>query len=330
MKILVVRVGRAGDMVMITAALTAIVKKYPNSEITILTSPDGQRVLNHFHPQINNIWVLDRKKIFPFRQRSKVKKAIQQSEFQHIYCFETKDSFKKLFQASNAQQYILKDIYDSKINFAERCLHLVDTSFSKLNYPVYLPLTAEAEKRSNELLQSVGVTESTFIIGLHPSFSGLSKGFGRKGKFFIHKAWPESHWGKLAEYFYQYAQQQNIDIKIIVDLLPDEKALGERIVATSNNTINLLVPKPNFERYKATLSRMNLLIAPDTGPAHIAAAVGTNLVELFSGHNPEDCAPYTQDKNLVILRAEDYPKYKLGLEAISAEDVFQASKKFLP
>jgi len=52
MKILVIRIGRAGDMVMITPALMALTKKYPDAEITILTSPNGRRILNDFHPQI--------------------------------------------------------------------------------------------------------------------------------------------------------------------------------------------------------------------------------------------------------------------------------------
>lgn len=43
MKILVIRIGRAGDMVMITPALSALIDKYPNAEITVLTSPDGDR-----------------------------------------------------------------------------------------------------------------------------------------------------------------------------------------------------------------------------------------------------------------------------------------------
>ena len=115
-----------------------------------------------------------------------------------------------------------------------------------------------------------------------------------------------------------------------MDLLPEEKELGQKIVNASNDTITLLIPPPNFERYKATLSRMNFLIAPDTGPAHIAAAVGTNLVALFSGHNPNDCAPYTAMNKLKILRAEDCQHPELGLAAISAEDVFQASSAFLP
>jgi len=330
MKILVIRIGRAGDMVMITPALTALIEKYPHAEITLLTSPDGKRVLNGFHPQIKNVWLLDRKKLFPFIQRIQLKKTIQQSHFEQVFCFETKSSFKKLFQNSSAQQHILQSIDNSEINFAERCLHLVNPILSKATNPVHLPVTQQAEQQSDELLQSIGVTKNTFVIGLHPSFSGLAKGPGRKGKMLIHKSWPEKNWGRLSEYFSEYAKQNNIDIKVIVDLLPDEEALGQRIVAASNNTVNLLIPRPNFERYKATLSRMNILVAPDTGPAHIAAAVGTNLVELFSGHSPKDCAAYTQDEKLTILCAEDYPHAELGLKAISVEEVFQASKTFLP
>ena len=330
MKILVIRIGRAGDMVMITPALTALIEKYPQAEITLLTSPDGKRVLNGFHPQIKKVWLLDRKKLFPFIQRSQLKKLIQQSRFEHIFCFETKTSFEKLFQTTNAQQHTLQNIDSAETNFAERCLHLVNPSLTKTSNPVYLPVTAQAEQQSNELLQTIGITKETFVIGLHPSFSGLAKGIGRKGKMLIHKSWPEKNWGKLSEYFSEYAKQNNIDIKVIIDLLPDEEALGQRIVAASNNSVNLLIPKPNFERYKATLSRMNILVAPDTGPAHIAAAVGTNLLELFSGHNPKDCAPYAPDEKLTILCAENYPRSESGLKAISAEEVFQASKKFLP
>ena len=115
-----------------------------------------------------------------------------------------------------------------------------------------------------------------------------------------------------------------------MDLLPGERNLGERIVKMSGDVISLFTGAPNFERYKATLARMDLLIVPNTGPMHIAAAVGTNIVSLFSIHNPKDCAPFTDESKLSILRAENCSNPELGLAAISAEDVFQASKVFLP
>lgn len=330
MKILVVRIGRAGDMVMITPALTAITDKYPGAEITILTSPDGRRVLKDFHPQIKNIWILDRKKLLPFIQRMKIKHAIQQMDFQHIFCFETKSSFTKLFQGSAAQQHILQDIKNSEINFADRCLKIVDSTFTKSQYSVFLPVQDDARQRAQNVLKEADISDDTFLIGIHPSYSGLGKKFGRNKKSLPHRNWPVSRWGSLCKLIDNYAKKNEQNIQIIMDLMPEEKELGLEIIEASQHTVELLTPKPDFERYKATLARMNLLIVPNTGPMHIGAAVGTNIVSLFSIHNPKDCAPFTDEDKLVVLRAEDYQQPELGLAAISAEDVFQASKNFLP
>lgn len=330
MKILVVRIGRAGDMVMITPALNALTNKFPNAEISILTSPDGRRVLNNFHPQIKNVWILDRKKLFPFIQRAQLKRTIQQSDFSHIYCFETKANFVKLFHGSNAQQHILQNIENSEINFADRCLQLVDPTLGKDQYPVYLPVHEDAKQRANTILQQAGISDDTFLVGIHPSYSGLGKKFGRNKKSLPHRNWPISHWGALCRLIKDYADKNDNNIQIIMDLMPEEKELGLSIIAASGNAVSLITPPPDFERYKATLARMDLLIVPNTGPMHIAAAVGTNIVSLFSIHNPKDCAPFTDENKLKILRAEDCQHPEHGLAAISAENVFHASKVFLP
>ncbi len=330
MKILVVRIGRAGDMVMITPALTALINKYPAAEITLLTSTDGRRVLNDFHPQIKNVWILDRKKLFPFIQRRKIKHAIQQTDFQHIFCFETKASFTKLFRGSAAQIHILQNIKQSEINFAERCLKMIDPVFNKDQYPVFLPIQNDAKQRAQNILQEAGISNDTFLIGIHPSYSGLGKKFGRNKKSLPHRNWPISHWGELCKLIKNYAQEKGLNIQIIMDLMPEEKELGLEIIEASQHNVELLTPAPDFERYKATLARMDLLIVPNTGPMHIAAAVGTNIVSLFSIHNPKDCAPFTDKSKLTVLRAEDCQYPELGLAAISADDVFQASKAFLP
>lgn len=330
MKILVVRIGRAGDMVMITPALKALTNKYPSAEITILTSSDGRRVLKDFHPQIKNIWILDRKKFFPFILRLKIKRDIQQMDFQHIFCFETKSSFTKLFQGSSAQMHVLQDIKNSEINFAERCLTMVDSTFTKNQYSVFLPVQNDARQHAQDVLKQAGIPETTFLIGIHPSYSGLGKKFGRNKKSLPHRNWPVSHWGELCKLIKNYAKQNGQNIHIIMDLMPEEKELGLEIIEASRHSVKLLTPKPDFERYKATLAHMDLLIVPNTGPMHIGAAVGTNIVSLFSIHNPKDCAPYTSESKLVVLRAEDCQRPELGLAAISAEDVFQASKAFLP
>jgi len=154
--------------------------------------------------------------------------------------------------------------------------------------------------------------------------------FGRNKKSLPHRNWPISYWGELCRLIKNYAKEHQQTIQIIMDLMPEEEELGQEIIKKSQNSVKLLTPQPDFERYKATLARMDLLIVPNTGPMHIAAAVGTNIVSLFSIHNPKDCAPFTDENKLVVLRAEDRKQPELGLAAISVEDVFQASKTFLP
>jgi heptosyltransferase I len=49
----------------------------------------------------------------------------------------------------------------------------------------------------------------------------------------------------------------------------------------------------------AVISRLSLLITPDTGPMHVAAAVGTPLVALFGPSSPDRWGPLTQDARIV-------------------------------
>ena len=70
-KILAIRIGRSGDIVMITAALKALLKKYPDAEIDVLTSPDGKRLLSGFDKRMNVLYVHERKSLFEYFKRKK-------------------------------------------------------------------------------------------------------------------------------------------------------------------------------------------------------------------------------------------------------------------
>ena len=118
-------------------------------------------------------------------------------------------------------------------------------------------------------------------------------------------------------------------LKIIIDLIPDEIHLGQEIVDNSHKSIILLQVKPNFERYKALIKRADLLIAPNTGPMHLAAAVGTKVIALFSDWNPVDCGPYMEKSLFKIIRAEEMKHPERGLASIKPETVLNACQSLL-
>lgn len=85
----------------------------------------------------------------------------------------------------------------------------------------------------------------------------------------------------------------------------------------------------DFERYKALIERVDLMVTPDTGPMHIAAAVGTSMVALFAGKSPEDCGPFAPPEQFKVLCVPKEAVESQGLGAISPDDVLSACLPFI-
>ncbi len=112
-------------------------------------------------------------------------------------------------------------------------------------------------------------------------------------------------------------------------LLPDELSYGEKIVAQSNKKVLLLKSESTFERYKAMIQRADVLLTPDSGPMHMASALGTKIVAFFSMKDPGDCGPYMHPSKFIILRSEDSPHPERGINAIDVDTVYSACNKLL-
>ena len=171
--------------------------------------------------------------------------------------------------------------------------------------------------------------DNIIVVGFHPIYSGNKKSLLRPNKVKIHRTWPTQHFAQLAILLKRYAQEKAITLAIVMDLLPEEKPIGDAIFTDSQKSVVVLTPEPNFPRYLAMLSELDLLVVTNTGPMHMAAAVGTPVVALFSGHHPADCAPYVSADACTVLRAESMPHPELGVAAISPETVFSACVSFI-
>ena len=171
---------------------------------------------------------------------------------------------------------------------------------------------------------AVGVLSSIqpddIVVMMHPTFSGYSKLGLRKRHARIRKLWPAENYGQLGKQL----SLQSLDgrqIKPLIALLPAELSLGKMIVDYSDAAITLLESQPPFSRYKALIKRANLLLTPDSGPMHIASALGTPIVAFFSMKEPADCGPYMDPALFTILRSDDPVK---GISSIDVETVHSA------
>ena len=330
-KILVVRVGRAGDIVMITAALRRLLASDQTARIHVLTGLDGLRVLRDFDPRITRFLLYNRKSPLQVFRRGSLRRTIREEAYDDIYCLELNPSYQNLWWGSGAAVHTIQDSSDI-VNYAARCLSVVDSGYDEHRKPewIWLPVIPEGREKARSLLLQAGIDDDTYIVGLHPSFSGLSKWWIRSLVARQRKAWPTESYGMLAKLLMDHAADRGIKLRVVVDMLPEDRGIGEKVVRASGNRITLLVAPPDFNRYKALLGRMNLVVVPNTGPMHIAAAVGTNVVALFAGLDPRDSAPYVPASQVAALRAEDTGQPERGLAALSPQQVFAACLRYLP
>lgn len=170
----------------------------------------------------------------------------------------------------------------------------------------------DAEK-AFEFLRKEGVSDSTLLIGFQPGASTVSRQwfperFTRLGKDLV-EARPEARivlTGSLAE-----AEL----CKKIADGIGDPA-----IVAAGRLPLRQVPP---------LIKRLKVFVTGDTGPMHIAIAVGTPVVALYAVADPKKSGPlYDKDRHRVIQKGRTCDpclskkcEYQKCMEAISVEEV---------
>jgi ADP-heptose:LPS heptosyltransferase len=330
-KVLVVRVGRVGDVVMITPALNLLLEGLPGAEIHMLTSGDGLRVLKDYHPRLTRSHLYHRRFPANLLLARRVPEVLQREGYRRIYVLETNRHYHELVSGAAPEIYALEERTGS-VHYSEHCMNLVEPTLPQAvpRRWLTLPVTDAGRVSAEALLADHGVEAGEWLVGLHPTCSGSTAAFFEKRDVRRNKEWPVASCAETARLLHEYGQERGIPVRPVVDLLPEERSIVRELTEKSDGAVTVLSGPPDFERYKAVLERMDLLVTPDTGPMHVAAAVGTTLVALFCGWSPEDCGPFVPEERFAVVRAEDSGDPELGLASIPPQTIFEACRPFLP
>ena len=83
-----------------------------------------------------------------------------------------------------------------------------------------------------------------------------------------------------------------------------ERETADAILAAMNHPALDLVGKDTLKQLPALLARGDLLVTPDSGPMHIANAMGTKVLGLHAASNPARSGPYS-DRRYCVDRYDD-------------------------
>jgi heptosyltransferase I len=174
-----------------------------------------------------------------------------------------------------------------------------------------LPVNREAEEWADEVQRGAG--GPTVL---------LSPGAGWGAK-----RWPSERYGAVA------SELHALGFTVLVNAGPEEQGIAAEVVRTSGG-VAYATPGSTLKRLIALTRRVSLVIAGDTGPLHLACALGKPVVGIYGPTDPKRNGPFG-----VPFRVLRHPKSKrdhsrlpepeAGLLTITPQHVVDAAKYLL-
>ncbi len=90
-----------------------------------------------------------------------------------------------------------------------------------------------------------------------------------------------------------YAAGRGWRVALIGGPSSGERAMADAVLAACQRTPLDLTSKDTLKRLMAMLARAQLVLTPDSGPMHMANAVGTKVLGLHAASNPDRSGPYS-------------------------------------
>ncbi len=154
------------------------------------------------------------------------------------------------------------------------------------------------------------------------------------GGFGPSKFWPAERFARIADRLVE-----TYKAVVVISIAPNEieQTIASKICTLSENELVNLAESPlSLGQLKALFARAHLVITNDTGPRHIATALGRNTITLFGPNNPEwtriDCESEIELSSPVPCAPCEEPRCKqpqhLCMENITVEMVWAAVEKF--
>ena len=183
-----------------------------------------------------------------------------------------------------------------------------------------LPLLPEEKKQARSLLLSHHINDQRPIVLFNPgAFYGTAK------------RWPAEKYAELARLL-----QKDLNTHILIIGSRDEIELAESIANSMETPAVILSGKTSLRELAALMGLADLLVTNDSGPMHMANALGTPVVALFGPTDPRSTKPY-QDPSLYIKKEvpcwpcsyRECPFDHRCMTQISPEEVYRACRQFI-
>lgn len=338
--ILIIKIAAIGDLLLITPAVRALRRAYPEAKISLLVGRWSKPIIEG-NPDIDEIIEVDDSLFFRFRPWALLGLVwtLRWRRFDLALVWHRSLAFRffawllgiprRIGFSRNGSNCFLTDSVpeDSSVHeIYEYQKTLEPLGIRAVETEMVLTLPKLAKHYAEELWKKNGWENSTFVVGVAP-------GGGKNPK----ESMPLRHWP--TEYYAELINllTRNFDVKIVLLGGKDDclitKKIEEQLSAKSVN----LAGQTSLKELAAVISRCRLLIANDSSPMHIAAALKVPVISFFGPTDPKEIAPLGTTNYSFYAGLPCSPCYRNGvwpecrskacLTGIKPEEVFKEIKK---
>ena len=333
-KILIFDVNWLGDVLFSTAVIRNIRYNFPESYIACVI-PERCRPVLEGNPHLNEIIIFDeRGRHRGFVPKLRFISLLRSKEFDVVFflhrsftrallCYLANIPDRIGYYTAKRAWLLTKKIMPPDINSMHRLDYYMNI-ITQADLQVKDRFTEffikkEHEHYVNEFLLGHGINEKDHVIAVNP---------GGNWKL---KRWPPDNFSKLCDRL-----TEDSNAKIILTGDERDKQLIEEITRHMKYNAVSCAGEFTLKQTAALLKRVDVFISCDSGPLHIANAIGTRkIVAIFGPTSVSITGPYPASERLIILQKDvgcKIPCYKLDcadnrcMKGIKVQEVISALK----
>lgn len=288
--VLIIRCGALGDLVYATSVIDALKKEYGDDTIIDFVCTPGSGTLFKDDQRVHKVFPLKHKKI-PIifsKDKKNIINASKKNEYDLLINFESGKQFKSLVNALHAKKKI-GELFDKQkptkdiVHMVEQTKFLFKDVVSKDIYEQSFPKIVGTPKE--EAVKKYGLSEKYIIIS--PSNSHQKK------NRLNYRAWENESWKILIE-------ELSKKIQVVVVGNKNEDEFFDKLKPYPDNVVDL-VAKTSLSDLIGVIEGATALVATDTGTAHMASAVNTEVFALIGPTPAYETGPYQTPFNKVHI-----------------------------
>lgn len=326
-RILITRLSHIGDCIATVPVVNAIREAYPEAFIGwMVETPSNQLLQNH--PALDYLLPVKRGWLKSPVRLWNIRRELQSQRF----------------DIAIDPQSLTKSSVPAWLSGAKRRIGLAAPKGRELapwlNNELVTPTSPHIVKRSLELLQPLGVEDPAvrFQLWWDPqaefvadvvlrelhlgAFAVINPGAGWESR-----RWPHKRFAAVAR---QLAENPGVP-SLVVWAGEEERRWAQEIVELSGGAA-LLAPKTSLQELASILRRAQFYLGGDTGPMHLAAAVGADCVVLYGPTTPETSGAWG-DRHIAIQAVRQQHARKTSgneaMQAIEVDDVVAGCRELL-